>query len=104
MRIRELTNICPKFQVKLKRAQKISGVLFQINSGYRSPEHPLSIKNPTSSHIKGLAVDIAVNSSRGRFIVLQALIKIGFNRIGIGSNFIHVDDDRDKSQRVVWLY
>ena len=79
-------------------------VPFVINSAYRSPEHSLSIKNPTSSHNKGLAVDISAKDSRTRGLILDALRAVGFNRIGIADTFIHVDLDMDKSQNVTWLY
>ena len=92
------------FLAKLDKAREYAGIPFVINSAYRSPEHPESIKNPTSSHIKGLAVDIKANNSRTRYKVLEALIHVGFNRIGIADTFIHVDDDKDKSSNVVWTY
>ena len=77
---------------------------FVINSAYRSPDHPESIKNPSSSHIKGLAVDIRTSDSRARYKVLNALMHVGFNRIGIADTFIHVDDDYEKSSNVIWTY
>ena len=80
------------------------GKPIRVNSAYRSPEHPESIKNPTSSHIKGLAVDIRTTDSRTRYRVLNALMQVGFNRIGIADTFIHVDDDKDKSSGVIWTY
>jgi hypothetical protein len=92
------------FLVKLDKAREFAKVPFVINSAYRSPEHPESIKNPTSSHIKGLAVDIKATDSRTRYKVLNALMHVGFNRIGIADTFIHVDDDKDKSQQVIWTY
>jgi len=92
------------FLAKLDKAREFAKVPFVINSAYRSPEHPQSIKNPTSSHIKGLAVDIKTTDSRTRYKVLNALIQVGFNRIGISDTFIHVDDDKDKSQQVIWTY
>jgi len=92
------------FLAKLDDAREFAGIPFFINSAYRSPEHPESIKNPTSSHIKGLAVDIRVRDSKTRYIVLDALMHVGFNRIGIADTFIHVDDDRNKSCGVVWTY
>ena len=92
------------FLIKLDKAREFAKVPFVINSAYRSPEHPESIKNPTSSHIKGLAVDIKATDSRTRYKVLNALIHVGFNRIGIADTFIHVDDDKDKSQQVIWTY
>ena len=92
------------FLAKLDKAREFAKVPFVINSAYRSPEHPESIKNPTSSHIKGLAVDIRTTDSRTRYKVLNSLMHVGFNRIGIADTFIHVDDDTDKSQKVIWTY
>jgi len=92
------------FLIKLDKAREFAKVPFVINSAYRSPEHKESIKNPTSSHIKGLAVDIKATDSRTRYKVLNALMHVGFNRIGIADTFIHVDDDKDKSQQVIWTY
>ena len=92
------------FLAKLDKAREFAKVPFVINSAYRSPEHPLSIKNPTSSHIKGLAVDISAKDSIDRFLILDALLAVGFSRIGVSDTFIHVDSDLDKSQNVVWTY
>ena len=92
------------FLEKLDRAREFAGFPFFINSAWRSPEHPESIKNPTSSHIKGLAVDIRARDSRTRYLIIDALMHVGFNRIGIASTFIHVDDDKDKASGVIWTY
>ena len=97
-------NMDVDFLAKLDEAREYAGIPFVINSAYRSPEHPESIKNPSSSHIKGLAVDIKAKDSRTRYKVLEALIYVGFNRIGIAGTFIHVDDDKEKSSNVVWTY
>ena len=97
-------NMNADFLAKLDEARSVAGIPFIINSAYRSPEHPLSIKNPTSSHIKGLAVDISSKYSRERFLILDALLVVGFSRIGIADTFIHVDLDLDKSQNVIWTY
>ena len=97
-------NMNVDFLAKLDEAREFANIPFIINSAYRSPSHPESIKNPTSSHIKGLAVDIKAKDSITRFKVLDALIAVGFNRIGIAGTFIHVDLDLDKSQNVIWTY
>tara|TARA_R110002072_G_scaffold5165_5_gene34378 strand:- start:1176 stop:1499 length:324 start_codon:yes stop_codon:yes gene_type:complete len=97
-------NMNVNFLAKLDEAREYANIPFIINSAYRSPSHPESIKNPTSSHIKGLAVDIKAKDSITRFKVLDALIAVGFNRIGIAGTFIHVDLDLDKSQNVIWTY
>jgi len=92
------------FLAKLDKAREFAKVPFVINSAYRSPEHPESIKNPTSSHIKGLAVDIKATDSKTRFKIVKALVTVGFTRIGIADTFIHVDLDLDKTQNVIWTY
>jgi len=92
------------FLAKLDDAREFAGFPFFINSAYRSPDHPESIKNPTSSHIKGLAVDIRAIDSKTRYIIIDALMHVGFNRIGIADTFIHVDDDRNKACGVIWTY
>ena len=92
------------FLAKLDKAREFAKVPFVINSAYRSPEHPESIKNPTSSHIKGLAVDIKATDSKTRFKIVKALVTVGFTRIGIADTFIHVDLDFDKTQNVIWTY
>jgi hypothetical protein len=97
-------NMDVDFLAKLDEAREYANIPFIINSAYRSPEHYLSIKNPSSSHIKGLAVDISAKDSRTRGLILDALRTVGFNRIGISDTFIHVDGDLDKFQNVTWLY
>ena len=59
---------------------------------------------PSSSHLKGLAVDIAVGGGSMRYAIRQALMQAGFDRFGLGPDFIHVDADTDKPQQVEWLY
>ena len=97
-------NMNKDFLFVLDEAREFAGIPFVINSAYRSPEHPLSIKNPSSSHIKGLAVDIKATDSVTRFKIVKALIEVGFTRIGIADTFIHVDLDLDKAQNVIWTY
>jgi len=98
-------NMDVDFLAKLDEAREFAGIPFIINSAYRSPEHNAKIGGkPNSSHLRGLAVDIKANDSRTRFTVLNALISVGFNRIGIADTFIHVDLSKDKSQQVIWTY
>lgn len=89
----------------LNKARGLAGTAFHINSGYRCPLHnKIEGGKNTSSHIKGLACDIRTEGSSNRFKILMALIDVGFNRIGGGDNFIHVDIDPDKAPNVMWLY
>ena len=74
-------------------------------SGYRSKAHNQKVGGvPQSSHRLGKACDIACIGSRHRFLIVNALIEAGFNRIGIAKNFIHVDNDMNKSSNVIWTY
>lgn len=90
---------------KLDEARNTAGVPFVITSGYRCEEHNEAVGgSPTSSHMKGHAVDISCTDSRTRWLIIGALFEAGINRIGIGENFIHCDDDPKKPSEVVWLY
>ncbi len=86
-------------------ARKKYGSSITINSGYRTPERNEKVGGkPGSSHLKGLAVDIACKNSTDRFKLISILLQVGFKRMGMGSTFIHVDIDKDKSQNVLWTY
>jgi zinc D-Ala-D-Ala carboxypeptidase len=77
----------------------------KINSGYRTENHNANVGGtPSSSHIKGLAVDIACNNSKDRFAIIDICLDLGINRIGVAGTFIHIDVDPDKSPNVLWTY
>ena len=97
-------HIDDEFLSLIDKARRISGVPYRVNSGYRCQKHPLSIKSPTSSHIKGLAVDIKCTNSKKRAIIIDALGYVGFKRFGISDTFIHTDIDEGKSNPAIWLY
>lgn len=93
------------FLSRLDDARGIAGIPFTINSGFRTKSRNAYVggKN-NSSHQYGYAADIHCTDSRSRFIIIDALIKAGFSRIGVGKTFIHVDNDPDKDGSVAWLY
>tara|TARA_R100000951_G_C2563320_1_gene156319 strand:+ start:77 stop:439 length:363 start_codon:yes stop_codon:yes gene_type:complete len=92
----------------LDQARDRAGVPFKILSGYRTIEHNLLVNGKkNSSHLFGLAADIYLpKNSRNRFLIINALLEIGFNRIGINfkGRFVHVDMDRSKDENVLWTY
>lgn len=91
--------------MKLEVARGLAGIPFVINSGYRTKAHNYKVGGVSdSAHERGFAVDIAANSPVKRWKILESCIKAGFRRIGIGKDFIHVDDDPSKPAGVVWLY
>jgi len=88
------------WQIEVEVKEKL-----KITSGYRCEKHNREVGgSETSSHLKGLAVDIGIDRSRLRYRVIGAAIRLGFHRIGIGKNFLHLDIDRQKDMRVIWLY
>ena len=89
----------------LDLAREIAGIPFVLNSAYRSKAWERTKgRSGTSSHCKGCAVDIRCRTDANRWKIINALIAAGFSRIGIGSTYIHADNDFDKSQRVIWHY
>ena len=98
------------FLYMLNNARHIANIPFEITSGYRIEADIERLEKEgykvsrNSSHLKGYAVDIATPSSQHRFKILSALIEAGFNRIGIANSFIHVDNDPDKPENVIWTY
>lgn len=76
-----------------------------INSAVRCPKHNLKVDGRySSSHIRGLAVDIRALETNYRFELLSIIMKhTGINRIGIYRTFIHIDVDASKRERVIWI-
>ena len=92
------------FVNRLQLAREISNVPYTPTSGFRCELHPETVKRPTSSHPKGLAVDISTPTPGQRYRVLAGLYGAGLTRIGIGKDFVHVDDDPDKDHGLMWDY
>jgi uncharacterized protein YcbK (DUF882 family) len=95
----------PYFLQLLDKARAHAQIPFRISSGYRTKEHNKKVGGVDSSaHIKGLAADIVCNSSSDRYIILSALLHVGFHRIGIAEGFIHADVSTDRPGFMVWTY
>jgi uncharacterized protein YcbK (DUF882 family) len=89
---------------KLDKARDIADIPFIITSGYRTKKHNDEVGgSPTSSHLYGWAVDIAVVDGLSRITIVKSLLDVGFVRIGIGRTFVHVDCDPNK-QKSMWVY
>ena len=78
----------------LDHARALAGIPFVINSGFRTKSHNAAIGGAeNSAHLRGFAVDIRCQSQTNFERVALAVIAVGFRRIGVHYNFIHVDND-----------
>jgi len=89
---------------RLQSLRDICGHSLSINSGYRCPKHNKAIGGaPNSMHTKGIAVDISTSGwgadKLHRFLSLA--FSLGFNGIGIASNYFHIDV---RSVAAMWKY
>ena len=98
-------SMSPRLLEMLDEAREYAQVPMVITSAIRCEAHNRAVGGkPNSSHLKGLAVDIAVHGNSSRFAIRNALIATGFKRIGTGKNFLHVDIDETKMPAVEWVY
>lgn len=87
----------------LDDARAICPVPFIVNSAFRTKEYEASKNRPgSSSHCKGLAIDLRCTAPRDRLKMVIALMCVGFRRFGIYPTFIHVDLDPSKPSSI-WL-
>lgn len=100
-----LSDMDADFMDLLDKLREKSGIPLVINCAYRSKEYDI-MKNRSgnSAHTKGKAADIRCYDSQNRFKILKAAIELGINRIGIGENYIHIDNDLTLPQNVIWHY
>jgi len=94
-----------EFVRMLFKAREKAGVPFVITSGCRNEQQNVRVGgSELSAHLSGHASDIACTSSAIRFKIVRELLAAGFVRIGIGDEFIHVDNDPQKQKNLVWVY
>ena len=91
--------------IHLDDARLFAGIPFIINSAYRCVDYEKKKgRSGNSMHTKGKAVDIRCRTNAERFCIVNALIAVGFRRIGIGTNFIHVDSGYPSAEPIIWIY
>lgn len=92
--IRQMNSL---FMHMLDEARHKAGIPFYLNSAYRTVAWEKAMRRKgTSSHTKGVAVDIKCDNDADRLKMISALLDVGFRRIGIYDTFLHVDNDEDK--------
>lgn len=107
-----LLNIDFDFIVKLDYARQLAQTPFIIESGCRCPEHNIKVGGAkNSAHIAtkddpSYAVDIRCKDNRTRYIMVNALLAVGLNRICLYHNkgIIHVDDHPKLPRNVLCVF
>ena len=89
----------------LQEARTEAGVVFPINSGWRTIPHHNEIYEalgitpaPPSAHPEGWASDIGTGTSFRTYNIVQACLAVGFPRIIIYDTFIHVDNHPERKR------
>lgn len=101
----EIKGLKPHFVEWLDTLREALGSPIFINSGYRSPSHPIEAKKEKpGAHSEGLAVDIRCKNSRDRYKLVSLALSMGCNRVGIAPSFVHIDLSKTRSKDVIWLY
>jgi zinc D-Ala-D-Ala carboxypeptidase len=99
-----LNNMSQVFIEVLDGARDLAGVPFKINCGCRCEKHNKIVGGVTdSAHCKGLAVDISARDDSIRFAIVEALLRVEFQRVLIYPTFVHVDMDLSKPNPILKL-
>ena len=95
------------FMKMLNQARHLAGKPWKVNSAYRCAAHNAKVGGAKkSSHVAGCAVDIAAPTSSKKYEIISCALKVGFNRIGVGATFVHLDNDTSAGHpsNVIWTY
>ena len=97
--------IVPSFLAKINGLRQVVGHPLTPNSWCRCGPHNAFVGGSvTSSHLKGLAVDLNTPTAYIRYRILLAAGEINFRGVGVSETFIHLDDDQSKPPNRFWLY
>lgn len=90
---------------RLQAARDMANVSFDLISGCRCKKHNKDEGGTDmSDHLTGEGSDVKCMDSATRFKIINAAVKVGFLRIGIGKTFIHLGTAVRNPQFVIWVY
>lgn len=96
--------ICDDSLCRLDKARKIAGIPFVLSSAFRDSASEIAKgRSGKGAHTLGRAFDIRCRNSSERWKIVFGALAAGFPRIGIASNFVHLDDS-ELSGPCIWLY
>ena len=89
----------------LNNVRELVGVPMIVTSGSRCPEYNKKVGGvETSDHLTGQGTDVFCETSSMRFALIRSAIAIGFKRIGVAKDFIHLGSNNNNPRNVFWLY
>lgn len=100
----EVDGLDKELVAMLDMARAKAGVPFRITSGFRTAAQNAGLPEAVqdSAHLTGNAVDLACSESHDRYLMLKALLEVGFKRIGVYKNHLHADNSTQLLQGVIW--
>lgn len=99
------SDVSPLLVDMLDKLRDMSGLPVVVTSVCRCAKHNATVMGESdSSHVFGLAADIRIRSNHERYLFIKIALTLGFSRVGISNNFIHLDIDQNKPQQVIWIY
>lgn len=107
-----MDNVSIPFVERLQVARDIYGNPYYLTSGCRCEKHNRNVGGVADSdHIATdekpcQAADIAFRNGKELFLLISALLTVGFVRIGINfkHKFVHVDISKTKYQPTIFSY
>ena len=90
----------------LQKIRDDVGHAITITSGVRCEKHNTEVGGVDNSpHMDGVAADIDCKHSRLRYTIIRTALRNGITRIGVGSDFVHIDNgEGGRSKEVIWTY
>jgi len=95
------------FMKKMDQVRFLYGKPMIVTSGFRSQSHNEAVGGAERSpHLEGRAADIAASGAEA-YRLIKLAQEVGMTGIGLGKNFVHMDDCEDSPGRnrpTVWGY
>ena len=100
----EPESVDPEFRRMLERTRQHAGIPMVISGSLRPRRGRRKSAHFKDKEGKYHGVDIKCRDSRSRYLIVNAALRVGFNRIGIYDKHIHLDNAMGKGfdQYVVW--
>lgn len=104
-------DISERLIYRLNDMRKFMNRPLVVTSGARCAEYNIVVgSRPSSAHLPNPnthqceAADIAIDSALVRYLFVKLAFYVGFERIGIHDDFVHVDVATHLPEEVLWMY